>query len=150
MKHLRVPRLVFVGAVAAMVMALAACSASAPSAGKATLRIVSPAAGATVKGPAVKVEVEATNFKLLAANPTAKEGEGHVHFFIDVPASSVKVGDAIPLDQPKVYVHAGKEPFTSRELTLTAGKHTIMVVAADSLHRALAMPEPVSISLEVQ
>ena len=149
MKHLRVPRLAFIGA-AALVMALSACSTPAPATGKATLRIVSPAAGATVKGPAVKVEVEAANFKLLAANPAAKEGEGHVHFFIDVPASSVKVGDAIPLDQPKVYVHAGKEPFTSRELTLTTGKHIITVVAADSLHRALAQPEPVSITVEVQ
>ena len=150
MKYLHIPKMAFMGAAAALVMALAACGSAAPATGKAALRIVSPAAGATVKGPLVKVEVESSSFKLLAANPIAKDGEGHLHFFIDVPASSVKVGESIPLDQPKLYVHAGKEPLTSRELTLTPGKHTITVVVADSLHRAVAQPEPVSITLEVQ
>lgn len=149
LRKMRIPRLAFVSAMAALVLALAACGA-APAGAKPTLRIVSPVAGATVKGPAVKVEVEASNFTLLAANPTAKDGEGHLHFFIDVPASSVKVGEVIPLDQPTIYVHAGKEPFASRELTLSPGKHTITVVVADSLHRALAQPEPATVTLEVE
>ena len=73
-----------------------------------------------------------------------------MHFFIDAPASSVPVGQAVPLDQPGSYVHAGKAPFTSREIELAPGKHTITVVMADAAHVVVAEPEPVSVTVLVE
>ena len=115
-----------------------------------TMRITAPVDGSKVKGPKITFEVAVDGYTLTTANQVAKEGEGHLHFFIDVPASSVPVGQGIPLDQPKAYVHAGKEPFTSRALELAPGKHTITVVMANSVHQVVAQPQPVSVTVEVE
>ncbi|MBP7601347.1 MAG: DUF4399 domain-containing protein, partial [Thermoflexales bacterium] len=77
-------------------------------------------------------------------------GEGHVHFFVDTPASTVPVGKVVPLDQANVYVHAGKEPFTSRELELSPGRHTITVVMADAAHIVVGQPQPASVTIDVE
>ena len=77
-------------------------------------------------------------------------GEGHVHFFVDTPASTVPVGKVVPLDQANVYVHAGKEPFTSRELELCPGRHTITVVMADAAHIVVGQPQPASVTIDVE
>jgi hypothetical protein len=114
------------------------------------MRIVSPAPGAAVKGPKVNVEVAVDGFKLVPANQAPLANEGHLHFFVDVPASSVPVGQVVPLDQAKTYVHAGKEPFTSRELELAPGKHTITVVAANAAHLVVERPAPISVEVTVE
>jgi hypothetical protein len=120
-------------------------------AGMPAMRISAPSDGATVKGPKVKVEVAITNWKLVPAGGALAEGEGHLHFFIDVPAESVPVGQAIPPTETNpAYVHAGKEPLTSRELQLSAGKHTITVVMGNASHLALASPAPQSITITVE
>ena len=136
------------GMVAAMALALAAC-AQVPGAGS-TMSIVSPAAGAKVKGPKVTVMVDVKGFRLVPANQAPVAGEGHVHFFVDTPASTVPVGKVVPLDQASVYVHAGKEPFTSRELELTPGRHTITVVMADAAHIVVSQPQPASVTIDVE
>ena len=56
---------------------------------KAKISIVSPKSGAHVSGPKVNVVVKVTGFKLVAAGSPVANGEGHLHFFIDLPASSV-------------------------------------------------------------
>lgn len=114
------------------------------------MSIVSPAAGAKVKGPKVTVMVDVTGFKLVPANQAPVAGEGHVHFFVDTPASTVPVGKVVPLDQANVYVHAGKEPFTSRELELSPGRHTITVVMADAAHIVVGQPQPASVTIDVE
>jgi hypothetical protein len=116
---------------------------------KATLKIVSPTKGATVTSP-VKIEVVAKGFTLVEASTPLAEGAGHVHFFIDTKPSAVKVGTMIPLDSAAKYVHAGKAPLDSRELTLAPGKHTIWVVAANSGHLALARPKPAKVTFTVK
>ena len=115
-----------------------------------SLSIVTPAKGAIMTGPKVLVHVQVTGFPLVAAGTALKAGEGHLHFFIDVPARNVKIGALIPLDSTARYVHAGKEPFDRRELELAPGKHTITVVAANSAHLRLAEPRPVSVSFVVK
>lgn len=134
--------------IAALVLVLAAC-AQTPGAGS-TMSIVSPAAGAKVKGPKVTVMVDVKSFKLVPANQSPVAGEGHIHFFVDTPASTVPVGKVVPLDQANVYVHAGKEPFTSRELELTPGRHTITVVMADAAHIVVSQPQPASVTIDVE
>ncbi len=133
---------------AAVVLTLSACAAAAPA--NASMTIVAPANGAKVKGPKVKVDIDVKGFKLVLANKAPVAGEGHIHFFVDTPASTVPVGKVVPLDQANVYVHAGKEPFNSRELELTPGRHTITIVMADAAHIVVAQPQPVSISIDVE
>lgn len=136
------------GILATLAMTVAACAQN-PGAGS-TMSIVSPAAGAKVKGPKVTVMVDVTGFKLVPANQAPVAGEGHVHFFVDTPASTVPVGKVVPLDQANVYVHAGKEPFTSRELELSPGRHTITVVMADAAHIVVGQPQPASVTIDVE
>ena len=82
----------------ALAMTVAACAQN-PGAGS-TMSIVSPAAGAKVKGPKVTVMVDVKGFTLVPANQAPVVGEGHVHFFVDTPASTVPVGKVVPLDHP--------------------------------------------------
>lgn len=139
-------------AVAAVIATVSAASAwpaegaaaAAPNL-RATLRVVSPKRNARVAGPTVLVQVRVKGLELVAAGTPLKEGEGHLHFFIDVPASNVKVNGMIPLDSAARYVHAGKPPFDEREIELAPGRHTITVVAANSAHMRIAQPAPVSV-----
>jgi hypothetical protein len=115
------------------------------------MTITSPADGATVKGPKVKVDVAVSNWQLAPAGSPAAEGSGHLHFFIDTPAAAVPIGQAIPpTDTNPAYIHAGKDPLTSRELTLSPGKHTITVVMGNTGHVALDTPAPKSITITVE
>lgn len=130
-----------------LALLLAACNISPP----ATIKIISPADGATVKGPKVKVDVAVENWTLMPAGSPAADKTGHLHFFIDTPASAVPVGQAIPpTDTNPTYVHAGKDPLTSRELQLSPGKHTITVVMGNTGHVALDNPAPRSITITVE
>ena len=128
-------------------LVLTACGGgAAPS-----ITITSPADGATVKGPKVKVDVAVTNWQLAPAGSPAAEGSGHLHFFIDTPSSAVPIGQAIPpTDANPAYIHAGKDPLTSRELTLSPGKHTITVVMGNTVHVALDTSAPKSITVTVE
>lgn len=132
--------------IAALATTLAACT----PANKPALSITKPANNAVVKGPKVLVEVQSNNFKLVPAGPDIKDGEGHLHFFVDTPASSVPVGALIPSDQPNTYIHAGKDPLALRELELSKGTHTITVVMGNGGHFRVAQPEPVSVTIIVE
>jgi hypothetical protein len=130
-----------------LTLILAACGGGATP----SISITSPADGATVKGPKVKVDVAVTDWQLAPAGSPAAEGSGHLHFFIDTPSSAVPIGQAIPpTDANPAYIHAGKDPLTSRELTLSPGKHTITVVMGNTGHVALDTPAPKSITITVE
>jgi hypothetical protein len=127
---------------------LAGCGGTAATP---SMRFSAPTDGATVKGPKVKLEVAVTNWKLVPAGGALVEGEGHLHFFIEVPVESVAVGQAIPpTESNPAYVHAGKDPLMSRELQLSPGKHTITAVMGNASHLALASPAPQSITITVE
>lgn len=126
--------------------ALAAC---APASREPSMRFVYPTSGVRVPESRVPIQVEVRNFRLV--RPGAPQpGEGHLHLFIDVPASAIADGEIIPLDQTDKYVHMGAPPFTTRTLTLSPGIHTITAVMADGLHAKLPTPAPVSVTFFVQ
>jgi hypothetical protein len=130
-----------------LALLLAACDIKPPP----SIKIVSPADGATVKGPKVKVEVAVESWTLMPAGSPAADATGHLHFFIDTPASAVPVGQAIPPTTANAaYIHAGKDPLSSRELELSPGKHTITVVMGNTGHVALESPAPKSITITVE
>ena len=61
------------------VLFVAGCTAiSNPS-----IKIVFPASGQTISGSIVNVQVTASNVKLVAADGSIVEGEGHLHLFLD-------------------------------------------------------------------
>lgn len=146
-----IPRYTRMSVLASMLLGLslllASCGVSAPAA----MRITSPANGATVKGPKVKVEVAVENWTLEPAGGALNEHGGHLHFFVDAPASAVPVGQAIPpTDANPAFIHAGKDPLASRELELAPGQHTITVVMGNTGHVALDSPAPQSITITVE
>lgn len=133
-----------------LALTLSACQPAPKTQSRPTMKIIAPAAGALVAGPKVKVDIEVAAWTLVDANQAIKDGEGHLHFFVDTPANAIKVGEGIPLDQKATFVHAGKAPYTTRELELTPGEHTITVVMGNSAHQVLAAPAPVSVTFKVQ
>lgn len=46
-------------------------------------------------GTVVRVETEVDNFRLVDANIAPQHGEGHLHFFVNQPADTVPVGQAM-------------------------------------------------------
>jgi|GEM_PF-2322605 len=126
--------------------ALAAC---APATGEPEIRFIYPQQGVRVPSTQFTVQLAVRNFRLV--RPAApRPGEGHLHLFINVPASDIPDGQIIPLDQKDKYIHLGAPPFTSRVLTLPPGVHTLTAVMADGLHAKLAVPAPVSVTFLVQ
>jgi|YNPBryunderm2012_1023409.scaffolds.fasta_scaffold02223_10 hypothetical protein len=126
--------------------ALAAC---APATGEPEIQFVYPRQGVRVPSTQFTVQLAVRNFRLV--RPAApRPGEGHLHLFINVPASDIPDGQIIPLDQKDKYIHLGAPPFTSRVLTLPPGVHTLTAVMADGLHAKLAVPIPVSVTFLVQ
>jgi len=123
--------------------------ACAPASREPEMRIVYPGQGARVPSAQVSVQVEVRNFRLVRPG-APRPGEGHLHFFIDVPASAVADGEIIPLDQTDKFVHLGTPPFTTRTLTLSPGIHTITAVMADGTHAKLPIPRPVSVTFFAQ
>ena len=113
------------------------------------IRVVVPQNNATVKGPKVTIQTEVLNWTLGDANRLPAAGEGHLHFVIDAP-NDIRAGMLVPLDNAAKYVHAGKAPYTTRDIDLPPGNHTITVVMGGNDHIALASPAPVSVTFLVQ
>jgi len=141
-------RLVAILLAIALVPFAVACSAQAPSTVP-IMTITEPTNGAILQGPRVKITVQVVNWKLVDAGSPVAQGEGHLHFFIDQPASAIPVGQLIPTRDP-AYVHVGATPYTSRELDLRPGQHTITAVMGDSNHAALTQPAPQTVTVTVK
>jgi hypothetical protein len=90
--------------------------------------IVSPADGATVKGPVAVV----FGLKGMGIAPAgiSFEGAGHHHLLVDTapPANTTQ-----PLPATDKILHFGKGQ-TETTLTLPPGKHTLQLVLGDMLH----------------
>jgi hypothetical protein len=90
--------------------------------------IVSPADGATVKGPVTVV----FGLKGMGIAPAgiAFEGAGHHHLLVD---TALPANTAQPLPATDKILHFGKGQ-TETTLTLPPGKHTLQLVLGDMLH----------------
>ncbi len=131
-------RLVLLSVVA--LLALAACAA--PAAPQVTF--TEPKDGATVASP-VKVKWAAQNFRVEPAG-AVNAGAGHLHVMVDTPC--IAVGQVIVNDD--THKHYGKAQMEA-ELTLTPGKHTLCLQAADGAHVALTgagMTQQITITVQ--
>ncbi|MCS7324964.1 MAG: DUF4399 domain-containing protein [Anaerolineae bacterium] len=120
----------------------------APRSREPSMRFLSPMNGMRVESTKVLVRVEVQNFRLVRPG-APRPGEGHLHLFIDVPASAVPDGEIIPTGKPE-FVHMGTPPFAERVIELTPGVHTITAVMGDNTHAKLSVPPPVSVTFLVQ
>ncbi len=99
-----------------------------PSPAGAEVYIVSPKDGAKVKGPVTVV----FGLKGMGIAPAGIkfDNTGHHHLIVDAdPPADL----SLPLPADEHNIHFGKGQ-TETTLTLTPGKHTLLLLLADSLH----------------
>jgi len=100
-----------------------------PAPAGAQVYIISPADGATVKGPQVTVLFGLKGMGISPAGmPMGASGHHHLLIDTDIPANL-----AAPLPATDQLVHFGKGQ-TEATLTLTPGKHTLQLVLGDHNH----------------
>lgn len=100
--------------------------------GGVSLSIISPAAGAVVRGDTADLRLALSGITLVKADGDTSGRTGHFHVFID--KAPVAPGEIIPTG-PGI-VHSATNPV---QLTgLSAGDHTLIVVLGDGVHRRIA------------
>lgn len=122
--------------------AFALLNACAAPEGKVSFTL--PQNNATVSNP-VQLKWAAQNFRVEPAG-AVNAGAGHLHVMIDTPC--VAAGQVIVNDD--THKHFGKAQMET-ELTLTPGKHTLCLQAADDTHIALpgtGMTQHISITVQ--
>jgi hypothetical protein len=92
-----------------------------------TIKITTPAEGATVPGPDVTIQMEALGVTIKAADGTRTPNEGHYHLYLD---TEPQLTPETPIGQEAV--HTAQNSYTFKGLT--PGKHTVTVVLADGQH----------------
>lgn len=131
--------IVFGCLTAAFAVLLIACAAPEDK-----VSFTSPQNGATVSNP-VKLTWAAQNFRVEPAG-AVNAGAGHLHVMIDTPCAAT--GQVVVNDD--LHKHFGKAQMGT-ELTLTPGKHTLCLQAADGTHIALpgaGMTQQISITVQ--
>ena len=127
MKTRILPRLAL-GAALILTASGVAFADRTPSPAGAEVYIVSPKDGARVKGPVTVV----FGLKGMGIAPAGIkfDNTGHHHLIVDADAPADL---SLPLPADEHNIHFGKGQ-TETTLTLTPGKHTLMLLLADSLH----------------
>jgi hypothetical protein len=116
-------------AAVAVTRMVSAQPAFVPLPAGASIKIASPATGATVKSP-VTFTFQVTGVTVKPAG-TLDAGTGHHHLLID--QGPMEAGMTIPADA--THLHYGKGQ-TEATIALTPGEHTVTLQFADGLHRS--------------
>jgi hypothetical protein len=134
-------------ALAALVIAAAACGDTEPPKGEVgiasepSVAFASPHDGDAVANP-VEVAFEAHGFALEPAGEVHDDA-GHLHVMVDVPC--VEPGQAIPRDASHVHFGMGQ---SEGRLDLEAGTHTLCLQAGDGTHTALDLTDEITIEVD--
>jgi hypothetical protein len=121
--------------IAGLVLASAAVvphSAAAQAGGGATVKITTPARGATVSGP-VKITLVASGVEIVPATDE-RPGTGHHHLFVDRDVTPTD--DTIPRGVTGI-LHLGRGQTEFVLDSLKPGPHRVIAVVGDSKHRPL-------------
>ncbi len=94
-----------------------------------TVKITSPANGATLSGP-VTIRLRATGVRIVPAT-VEKPGTGHHHLFVD--HDLIWISDTIPKGSPGIY-HLGRGQTEFVLDSLAPGPHRVIAVVADWRH----------------
>lgn len=133
-------------AAALLALALAACgdddepttstsattvSPTTAASGAASVSIVAPASGASVKGNVVSLDLSSTGLTIVKADGDTTGASGHYHVFIN--RDPVAPGAVIPVEAG--IVHSADDPVVLTGLPV--GTHKLAVVLGDGVHGRL-------------
>jgi hypothetical protein len=122
--------------------------ATESAAGEPTVTISSPADGSTIEAGDVEVTVSPANFEIVdKLGQAAVEGEGHVHYYIDVDEIPTTPGQpAVTADENTYHAAATTSyPWSSVE----AGEHTFGVQLVNNDHTPLEPPVTAEVTVTV-
>ncbi|HEX9775265.1 MAG TPA: DUF4399 domain-containing protein [Actinomycetota bacterium] len=123
------------GAVAAGLLMLGACSSGGADFSTRSLSITGPANDAVVGGNVVFLQPTARGIDIVAADGDASGDSGHFHVFID--RDPVAEGEPIPREAGIVHSAAATVPIYG----LSVGEHTFTVVFGDGNHTRIGTDE---------
>jgi len=123
-----IPRLMLAVGAAAFLPRVAPAQAGTPTKG-ATVKITTPARGATLTGP-VKITLVATGVEIVPATDE-RPGTGHHHLFVDRDVTPV--GDTIPRGVTGI-LHLGRGQTEFVLDSLKPGPHRVIAVVGDWRH----------------
>jgi hypothetical protein len=110
------------------------------------VKINSPAAGTTITGTSVTIDVTPSNFQVVAPGAPNAANQGHIHYYLDV---------TIPTDPTKGAVTAAGtyqavQTTTANWTNLTPGQHTLGVQLVNNDHKPLVPPVTATVTITVQ
>ena len=119
-----------------------------PSGATPSITITSPADGSTVAPGDVMVTVNVSNFNLVPKQgEAAVQGEGHIHYFLDVnPIPTTPGQPALP---PAGSAYATTDKTTYTFTNVAAGTHTIAVELVNNDHTPLSPPVTATVTVTV-
>jgi plastocyanin/uncharacterized protein YegJ (DUF2314 family) len=93
-----------------------------------TLNVVAPTEGSTITGDKVTVQVSVDNYELadFRSNSTSKEGQGHVHIWLDTDVTNPKVAYKLINDEPVIFDN------------VKPGEHTLTVQLVGNDHKPIS------------
>lgn len=99
-----------------------------------TVRITSPANGATLRAGDIRIDTDVQNFNVVDKQGQSNvTGEGHVHFYMDVsPVPSAAGQPAIPAAPGAVWAHVSDTEYTFANVQ--PGTHTFAVQLVNNDH----------------
>ena len=148
MWNFRCPRGQFIAGVAAVVVLASATVAGCGESADRSVKIVEPAEGATLNAGDIKVAVEVKKFDIVdKIDQPAKEGEGHVHYYLDVGEIPTKDGEPAITRQGTYHAQATKEYVWPN---VSAGEHTFAVELANNDHTPLRPPVIAQVTVTVK
>jgi hypothetical protein len=125
----------------------ASATAVAPGTGPDAM-ITSPKHGATISGTSVKVKLDVDNFDVVdKVGDKRKDGEGHVHFYLDVPQIPTTQGEEAIVEGTGRYVAKSSTTHTWKDLT--AGQHVLGAQLVNNDHTPLQPPVTAQITVTV-
>jgi len=129
-------------------IAVGALTAVACKSGETDARITRPAQGSTVEAGNVTVSVEVDKFNVVDKIGQAPEdGEGHVHFYIDVGEIPTVDGEPATTEEGTYHAQATQE-FTWEDVE--PGTHTFAVQLVNNDHTPLRPPVIAQVTVEVE
>jgi hypothetical protein len=117
---------------------MAAGCTSAPAQPTApSIRITQPTDGGTVSAGAMEVNVEVTNFDLVDKLGEANvPGQGHIHYFLDIPAPTTPGKPAIPASG--TWAPTASTMYSFEDVSV--GTHTVSAELVNNDHTPLNPP----------
>jgi hypothetical protein len=115
---------------------------NSPSSYSPSVAIVSPARNGAVSGTSLQVKVSTGYFTITAPGGALKDGEGHIHVYIDKPASSPAYDAVIK--------QASAEPTATLPTPTTPGAHYIIVALQKNDHSPYGIQDSVAFTVPAE